>query len=142
MFKGINWIAVIVAVVLLEALGFVWYAMVFAKPWTEAMTAYGHTPVEANMAVVRSLGMLNTLVIVLGLSWLTRRLGATSLGASVGVALAAWFFFDFTTQSVEYLYMEMPPVLVGINMGYQFAAYLLAGAVLSLVKVGAPRTAP
>jgi hypothetical protein len=139
MFKGINWIAVIVAIVLLEVLGYLWYAMLFVNAWTDAITAYGHTPGGGNMAMTQSLGVVNTLIIVLGLAWLTRRLGATSLAASVSVALAAWFFFDFTTQTLEYLYMEMPPVLVGINMGYQFVAYLLAGAVLGLVKVGAPK---
>ena len=139
MFRGINWIAVIVAIVLLEGLGYLWYAVLFADAWTDAITAYGHTPAGANMAMTQSLGAVNTLIIVLGLAWLTRRLGATSLAASVGVALAAWFFFSFTTQTLEYLYMEMPPLFVGINMGYQFVAYLLAGAVLGLVKVGAPK---
>ena len=141
MFKGINWVAVIVAVVLLEVLGYLWYAVLFMKPWTDAISAYGHAPSGGNMAVTQSLGIVNTLIIVLGLAWLTRRLGATSLAASLSVALAAWFCFNFTTQTLEYLYMEMPPVFVGINMGYQIVAYLLTGAVLALVKVGAPKTA-
>jgi len=141
MLKGINWIAVIVAVVLLEAVGYLWYAVLFVKPWTDAMVAYGHTPTMDNVAVAQSLGIVNTLVIVLGLAWLTRRLGATSLVASVGVAFAAWLFFDLTTQSLEYLYMQMPANFVGLNMGYQLVAYLLAGAVLGLVKVGAPKAA-
>ena len=134
MFKGINWIAVAIAVALLEVVGYVWYGLLFVKPWTDAMVAFGHTPGAANVAVMQSLGVVNSLIVVLGLAWLTRRLGAASLGASVGVALAAWFFFDFTTQTLEHLFMEMPAVFVAINMGYQFIAYALAGAVLGLVK--------
>ena len=141
MLKGINWIAVIVAVVALELVGYLWYGMLFAKPCTDAMTAAGHTPDASNTSILMSIGVVNTLVIVLGLSWLTRRLGATSLAASVSLALAAWFFFDLTTQSLEYLYMAMPVTVMEINIGYQLVSYLLAGAILALVRVGAPQSA-
>jgi hypothetical protein len=141
MFKGINWIAVIVAVVVLEVVGYLWYAMAFNSAWAAAMTAAGHAPDMSNVAVNQSLGLVNTLVIVLGLSWLTRRLGAVSLMASVSTAVAAWFFFDLTTQALEYLYMGMPCTVMAINVGYQLVSYVLAGAVLSLVKVGAPKAA-
>ena len=33
MFKGINWIAVIVAVVLVQVLGFLWYGPLFGAMW-------------------------------------------------------------------------------------------------------------
>ena len=55
--------------------------------------------------------------------------------------LAAWFFFNFTTQVLEYLYMGMTETVVFINMGYQLASYLVAGVVLGLIKFGAPKTA-
>ena len=134
MFKGINWIAVAVAVALVEVLGYLWYAVLFVKPWTDALIAFGHTPTGANVAVMQSLGLVNSLVIVVGLAWLTARLGARSLSASVGVALAAWLLFDFTTQSLEYLFIELPANFLAINAGYQIVAYAVAGAVLGLMK--------
>ena len=57
------------------------------------------------------------------------------------VSLAAWFFFSFTTQALEYLYMGMTLNFVAINMGYLLAAFVIAGATLSLVKFGAARAA-
>jgi hypothetical protein len=141
MLKGVNWIAVIVAVVVLEVIGYLWYGMLFMKPWTDAMTAAGQAPDSADTSALMAIGVVNTLVIVLGLSWLTRRLGATSLAASVSVALAAWFFFDLTTQALEYLYMGMPATVMEINIGYQLVSYVLAGAILALVRFGAPQTA-
>lgn len=135
MLKGINWIAVIVAVVLLEGLGMLWYGPLFGAAWTAAL---GHTPDMTDQNMKMAIGVVNTLVVVLGLSWLIRRLGAASLNAAVLVSVAAWFFFSFTTQALEYLYMGMSLNFVLINMGYLLASCVIAGATLSLVKIGAP----
>lgn len=138
MLKGVNWIAVIVAVVLLEALGMVWYGPLFGQAWAAAM---GHAPDMSDAALKMGLGVVNTLVVVAGLSWLLGRLGAASLGAAVMAAVAAWFFFDFTTQALEHLYMGMSRTLVLINMGYQLASYVVAAACLNMIRVGAPKAA-
>jgi hypothetical protein len=135
MLKGVNWIAVIVAVVLLEGLGMLWYGPLFGEAWTAAL---GHEPDMTNQNLLMAAGVVNTVIVVLGLSWLIRRLGATALSSAVMVSVAAWFFFSFTTQALEYLYMGMTLNFVLINMGYLLVAFALAGATLSLVKFGAP----
>ena len=133
MFKNINWIAVLVAVVLLEALGFLWYGFAFRDAWTTAYTAsLGRAPDPSSMAVSQSLGVVNTLILVVGLGWVLDRLGVKST-AAIGAALAVWFFFNFTTMAIEYIYMGLAPNLVLINMGYQLVSYLVAGAVLGLM---------
>jgi hypothetical protein len=131
MLKGVNWIAVIVAVVLLEVLGYLWYGPLFGARWTAAVGPNSNPP---GMALAQSLGVVNTVIIVIGLAWLLRRLGAASLTAALGGALAAWFFFDFTTMAIDYLYVGHTSELVLINMGYQLVAYLVAGAVLGLIR--------
>ena len=141
MLKGVNWIAVIVATVLLEVLGFLWYGPLFGEAWTAAMANPPVADAAGAMNMKMGLGVVNTLVVVLGLDWLVRRLGAASLSAAVMVSLAAWFFFSFTTQALEYLYMGRTLNFVVINMGYLLAAFLIAGATLSLVKFGAPKAA-
>lgn len=138
MLKGINWVAVAITVVLLEILGYVWYGPLFGTAWQAAL---GREPDMSNTNLMMALGVANTIIIVSGLAWLTGRLGAKSLVHSVTVALAAWLFFDFTTQALEFLYMGMSQQLVLINMGYQFVSYALAGAVLALVKFGRPAAA-
>ena len=133
MFKNINWVAVLVAVVLLEALGFLWYGFAFRDAWTTAYTAsLGRAPDPGNMALSQSLGVINTLILVVGLGWVLDRLGVKSM-AAVTSALAVWFFFNFTTMAIEYIYMAMGLNLVAINMGYQLVSYLVAGAVLGLM---------
>ncbi|WP_421931172.1 DUF1761 domain-containing protein [Phenylobacterium sp.] len=133
MFKNINWIAVIIAVVLLEVLGYLWYGPMLGAAWTDAYRdAIGREPDMSNIVVTQSLGVVNTLILVLGLAWVFARMGINSL-AGIGAAAAVWFFFNFTTMSIEYLYMGLLPNLVIINMGYQLVAYLVAGAVLGLM---------
>jgi hypothetical protein len=84
--------------------------------------------------MIYSLGAANTLVVVIGLDWLLRRLGATSLSATVTGCLMAWLFFNFTTMAIDYLYVELNAELVLINMGYQLLAYLVAGLVFGLIR--------
>ena len=135
MLKGINWVAVIVAIVLLEVLAIAWYGPLFGAAWTEAL---GRELDTANTNTLMAIGVVNTLLVVLGLAWLIRRLGAATLQSAVMVSVAAWFFFSFTTQALEYLYMGMSLEFVAINMGYLLVAFVVAGAVLNLVRFGAP----
>jgi len=139
MSKGVNWMAVLVAVVLLEVLGYVWYTFLFAARWTAAL---GHTPDPSQQNLMMGLGVVTTAISVVGLAWLIGRLEAGSLPKAVGVALAAWFFFNFTTMAVDYLYLGHTAELVAINMAYQLVAYALAGAVIGLMKPKARAAAP
>lgn len=130
MFKNINWIAILICVALLEVLGFLWYGPVLGEAWSAAYReSIGREPDMSNIVVTQSLGVVNTLILVVGLAWVFARMGINSL-AGVGAAAAVWFFFNFTTMAIEYLYMGLLPNLVIINMGYQLVAYLVAGAVL------------
>jgi len=137
MLKGVNWIAVVVAFVLLEALGFLWYGPLFGAKW---MAEMGTPQDPKSPQVALGLGAVLTIIIILGLSWLMRRTGAASLQGGVKAALAAWFFFNFTTMAIDYLYVGHTGAFVAINMGYQLVSYLIAGAVLGLIRPKA--TAP
>lgn len=133
MLKGINWVAVAIAVVLLEVLGFVYYTYLVNDLWTAAYTAsLGRAPNMANAAVSQSIGVVNTVILVTGLAWVLRRMGVTGT-AAIGAGLAVWFCFDFTTMAVDYLYMAMSPTLICLNMGYQVLSYAIAGAVIGLM---------
>lgn len=133
MLKGINWLAVAIAVVLLEVLGFLYYGFVVTKAWTDAYTTdLGRAPDMSNAAVSQSIGVVVTIILVTGLAWALKRMAITG-AAAIGAALAVWFFFNFTTMAVDYVYMGMSLTLVGINMGYQLLSYLIAGAVIGLM---------
>ena len=133
MLRGINWIAVAIAVILLEVLGYMWYGPLLGDVWAASYQTYlGHAPDMSDVAVNMSLGVVNTLILTIGLAWLFARFGVSAL-AGIGAAVAVWFFFNFTTMAIDYLYMAMPGRLVIINMGYQLLSYVVAGAVLGLM---------
>ncbi len=137
MLRRTNWIAVVVAFVLLEILGFLWYGPLFGARW---MAEQGVPPDPKSEQFALGVGALVTILTVLGLAWLLRRLGATSVQAGLSAAFAAWVFFNFTTMALDYLFMGQTVVFVAINMGYQLVSYLIAGAVLGLIRPKA--TAP
>jgi hypothetical protein len=143
MLKGVNWISVIVAFVALEALGYVWYGMVFQHCWVAEMTAVGLKPDMSQAAQTRSIseGAGLILVQILGLSWLFRRSGAAGLSGAIGAALTAYVVFALTTQAMEYVYMGFTPKLMAINCGQLLASYLVAGAILGGLKIGRPAEA-
>jgi hypothetical protein len=137
-FNRINWVAVAATVIALEGLGFVWYAVLFGDAWSAAyVESFGRVPDESNMAVMRSLGMVNTLILSLGLATILPKLGVTGLKAVIA-AVMVWFGFGFTTMAIEYLYMGVGLRLVGLNMAYQLVAYLVAGTVIGLMPAKAP----
>ena len=131
MLKGVNWIAVAVATVVLEVVGFIWYAVVFKDAWTAA--GGGAQTNGLSQGAAYGLGVLNTIIIMTGLAWLLGRLGRTGLMSCVGGALAAWLFFDFTTMAIDFLYQGQSAALVQINMGEQLVSYLLAGVIFGLL---------
>jgi hypothetical protein len=139
MLKGINWIAVLIAVVLLQALGFLWYGMVFSSAWTAEMQAVGIKLDMSGGAQTTTMveGVVVTLVMVLGMAWLVGRLGANTLQSGMVAGFWAWLFFSLTTQVLEYVYMNFTPTLMALNAGYQLVSFLIAGAVLGGVKFGA-----
>jgi len=143
MLKGINWISVIIAFVLLEGLGYLWYGMVFKDAWTAEMAAIGLKPDMSSSAQTTSLAIGAVLIVlqVLGVSWIVRKLGATGLVAGVLAALTAYIFFALPTQGMEYAYMGFTPKLMAINCGQLALSYVLAGAVLGGVKFGASQPA-
>lgn len=138
MLKGINWVAVLIAVVLIQALGFLWFGMVFSDAWLAGMQAEGVTiDMSGGSQMTSTLqGVVLSLVTVVGIAWLMGKVGADGLQGGVMTALAAWFFFSLTTQAQEYVYMGFAPNLMAINVGYQLVAFVLAGAVLGVVKFG------
>ena len=143
MLKGVNWIAVLIAFVLLEVVGYVWYGVIFSSAWVAEMNAIGLKPDMSSAAQTKSLaeGAVLIIVQVIGLSWLVRRLGASGVQAGLMAGLTAWFFFGLTTQGMEYVYMGFPLKLMAINCGQLALSYLVAGATLGGVKFGSPQAA-
>jgi len=139
MFKGMNWAGVILALIAGELLGMLWYGMLFEEQWVRLS---GVTiPEGADTTVPMLIGAVNTLVVVLGLAWLTARLGDTSWAAGARTGLIAGVVFACTTAALNFIYGQQDTGLVPIDFGYLLVLYAVSGALVAGVRFSTAKPA-
>lgn len=131
MLKGINWIAVIVAIILVQVLGFLWYGPLFGAKWHELQPG---APMSNAMDAKMVCGILITAVLVIGMAWLYARLGVASLMDALKTALILCVVFALTMVFMAWCYEGAPMGLILLNSGYELVAFLLIGASLGLLR--------
>ncbi|MEX2029884.1 MAG: DUF1761 domain-containing protein [Anaerolineales bacterium] len=126
---GINWIAVVIGVVLSNALGFLWYGPLFGKPWMKALGKKA-SELQASPAsyVVTGVTSLITMIV---LAAAIRAFGSASVvdGAIVGVVLYIGLVGAPTYVGTTF---EGRPVTVWyINALYNVVVFGVMGAVFA-----------
>ena len=135
----INWLAFIVALIVTQVLGFLWYSMaLFGKPW---MKAIGKTqkqlqaqskPTDYVYTVVGAAIMLLVLVNVLG--WVAAATGAAlSITDAATVAAILWLGFVAPGATMNSVFEGRPWNLVWINNGYHLVNMVIAAVILTLL---------
>lgn len=130
----VNWIAIVVAAVVYNAVGFGWYSDTgFGKAWrkeaglTKEQYAKGSmNKMFASMAVT-SLLMAYVMSVVFG------AFQATTVGMGLTTAFWLWLGFVATVLSYSVVYEMKTWKYYGINAGYQLVGMLAMGAVLVLL---------
>jgi hypothetical protein len=135
--KGINWIGVIAALVASQAIGFVWYGLLFEAQWTD-LTGIAVSGSEGSTAM--ALGAVQNLVIAIGLGWLIARTGMTGWVGGATAGLIACLFFGLATMALRFIYGDDNPGLISIDGGYMLIQYGVSGALIGGVRLG--RTSP
>ena len=133
--KGINWIGVLAALVASQAVGFLWYGMLFSAQWM-ALTGISVSDAEGSWAM--ALGAVQNLVIAIGLAWLIARTGMTGWVGGATAGLIACFFFGLATMSLRFIYGDDNTGLIPIDGGYMVIQYGLSGALIGGLKPGRP----
>ena len=128
----INSIAVIVATILAQAVGFVWYSpMLFFKKWA---TLSGFSESDLNesknkgMAKTLTLSVLSTLIMVYVMAYLIDVLVIITVKKAVVLTFLVWLGFIATTNIHEFLWSPKPKpwMLYVLNNGQMFVALLVA----------------
>lgn len=136
--KGINWVGVVAAVVVGQVIGFLWYGMLFEEQW---MALSGVTPSADAANTSMALGVVNQLVVAVGLAWLINKTGsATLVGGAIAGGLAG-VFFAATTAAQNFIYGGADTGLIPIDIGYLLVAYTAMGAAVGAVKLGSKSAA-
>lgn len=131
--KGINWIGVLAALAASQAIGFVWYGMLFSAQWM-ALTGIAVSDGESSFAM--ALGALQNLVIAIGLGWLIARTGMAGWVGGARAGLIACVFFGLATMSLRFIYGDDNPGVIPIDGGYMLIQYLVSGALIGGVRLG------
>lgn len=129
--KGINWIAVVVAIVLVQVLGFLWYGPVFGQMWHSLDPG---APASGGMDAKMVGGIAASAVMIIGVAWLFGRLGVTGLMDGVRTALILWLVFPAMGMAMMYFYEGRSLNLSAFNAAYDLVAYLLIGATLGAMR--------
>ena len=129
-FANVNTIAVVVAAIAGFAVGAVWYAFLFSKPW---LAAVGLT--EADLKQGRSpLPFVFSAVGLLIMAWVLSTIVAPAdgIGRGIVVGLLLWLGFTATTTVVNYAYAARKPMLMLIDGGHWLAVAAVMGAIIGV----------
>ncbi|MFZ5670576.1 MAG: DUF1761 domain-containing protein [Pseudomonadota bacterium] len=137
--KGINWIGVFVALVVSQAIGYVWYGVVFSDQW---MAASGMTAAEMDESALTYVrGAVQNLVVIVGLAWLAVQTGKSSWTSGAVLGALVCVFFALSTYALRFIYGNDSTALIPIDAGYMLIQYVVSGAIVAGLSLGKPAAA-
>lgn len=126
---GINWLAVVVGVVVSNALGFLWYGPLFGQTWAKALgKKMEELQGSPTMYVVTIIASFITMTV---LAAAVAAFGSTNLieGAVVGALL--WFGIGATQSYVGATFEGRSMVVWQISALYNLVVFVVMGAVFA-----------
>jgi hypothetical protein len=145
-FPPINYLAVLVAGIIIFVLGGLWYSpLLFMKPWLalqdrteEQIKAQA---ASANMPVMYASAFLTGLIIAWALALVLAHIGRDPMmteaggGVSVGhgalIGFVCWLGFAATTSYATAIFSGKPKKLWFIDSAYNLVSFVLAGIILA-----------
>jgi len=135
-FAGMNYLAIVAAVVASFVFGGVWYGLL-AKQW---MAALGKTEEEVKgtgMVMPMVVTVIAQLIMAWVLAGLIGHLGAGQVTVRTGIisGVFCWLGFVVTTLAVNHAYQGARRALTLIDAGHWLGVLLIQGAVIGLMGV-------
>lgn len=129
---GINYLAVVAAVVINMAAGALWYSpLLFAKPW---MAANGFTEESIREGGGATKGyivsIIVSIVVALAIASFAEAAGADTAIEGLVLGLVAGIGFVATTAGVSYIFESRLLNLYLINAGYPVVSFALMGLLI------------
>lgn len=128
----VNYLAVVLAALAAQPLGFLWYGRLFNEAWM-GQRGLTRADAEGGGAAVYLVPIVCTLLIAYGLARLVDMVGADTVGDCLAIAAFVWVGFAGTVQLVQINFSPKVPnkaKLFAIEGGYQLAVFLIAGAII------------
>ena len=126
----VNWLAVIVAGIVMFAIGAVWYTALFGERWRKLMGVPEGAQAEGfvqAMVVGFIANLVEAYILAVFIGYVIARSDLVT-GALVGVW--AWIGFVATIMVPSVFYERKPVMLVVINGAYQLVGLIVMGAII------------
>jgi hypothetical protein len=133
----INYVAVVVAAIVVFAIGFFWYSpLLFQVAWIQA---HGYTQDQLDgmkTSMGRTYGLSFICILVMGvvLSILLGRTGTSTARGGATLGALVWLGFAATIGFMASLYTGAPVALYLIDAGYQLVYLIAMGAILGWTR--------
>jgi hypothetical protein len=125
----VNWWAVIVAGIVMFAIGAVWYTALFGQQW-RALQGIPEAAQREGFVQAMIVGFIANLVEAYILAWLLVYAGPSDLMAGALLGALVWLGFVATIMVPSIFYERKPPMLVVINGAYQLIGLVVMGGIL------------
>ncbi len=131
----INHLAVLVAVVLQFALGFLWYSVLFEEAWMSAV-GFDMATIEADPAGAEEwiTNIISAVVSMYVLAWLFTKINVTSLVQGLFIGLLIGFSFVILSTMTSGMFAKDPYGLAWITAGFTTVGLGIGGAVFGAWK--------
>lgn len=126
----VNWLAVIVGTIAHQALGALWYSLLFRSTWLQAM---GMNPEEIETqgpGGEMAFGALASFLSVLALAVIMTSSDPADLGTGIGWGALTGVAFVFASTVMNGAYEQKKPILSVLFGAYYTLGLMIAGAIL------------
>jgi hypothetical protein len=129
----VNYLAVLVAGIAVQPLGFLWYGPLFGRPWRALKGVDPSKPEDAsaNPGPALAIGFVVALVEFWVLAAVFDWVGVTDLPNALSISALMWLGFVAPIVAMGIVFSDRTSFKLWlIDAGYQLAALLVAGAVI------------
>jgi hypothetical protein len=127
--KSINHIAVIVAVILHQALGFFWYGVLFLDPWLKGL-GRDYISVNPTSPIPIAIDVITWLLAAYVIAWLLGRTGTTTAVGGMKLGALLWLGISLATLVPHYQFVGVNPVVTAIDSANTLVSLLLMSGLL------------
>lgn len=130
-----NWLAILASAVATFMIGWVWYGVLFKKPWMESTGMTEEKAQESNMALVMGVTFIFAAMAAMflyGFVWHEGEPESHNFGhgAAHGAILAA--FVVLPTVGTHALYEQKSLKYILINVGYWLVSFAVMGGIVNI----------
>ncbi len=133
--KQINWLGAVVALVVSQGMGMLWYGTLFQQLWMDSVKVN----TAANVPITMTAGVVDNIVVIAGLAWLVPKLGWESWSGGAKAGLAAAVLFAVPAAILDPIYAGAPFRLMLVEGGYIAIYMVIAGALIGGLRLPAKK---